>query len=544
MKRIEGQRHKASEALQLRTEEFNQLKVKFHELHERSLSTDSETACKLSELTDSFRTLHQQHEALRHASNSDASVKSQNDELVAEKRSWALICTENESTISTLTQELEERKVELLQVRSAAREADAKRTIVSKKQLDDLEALQLELQQAHERSRHAESLNAQVISSSEKAISDEQEKSRKQQEVLQHRLTECQTELQIQYKEVDDIRNSLEQAFDEEKTALKQKCDDLQSNAAMNEAIIADLKTTAEELRKQRKDLQQQLQSYIPLLDFSGKPRFSTGNAALHQSSFIPSTQIPDDQEFTIFEDPQDSPNPAVVAESPILAGHASTKSFPLPNSSSKRLMRAVSEKSFEGRLSSQGNPSELKGTCMNYAARPQKTPDASQEALGSSPAFMKPTAAGVTRRYSGPKSPLLAERRPITPALDPRLLAKSGGRKRAPDNDSIHQHAARKKKSSPSTANPASRPPTAGDSFIARSSQSVSDLPRVDTISSARVTRQSQSSRMRTSGRPRRAVTRQSRGHKGKCHPWTFRSVPANIVQQSNLTVRASAKS
>lgn len=265
------------------------------------------------------------------------------------------------------------------------------------------------------------------------------------------------------------------------------------------------------------------LQSFTASLDFSGNPLVPSRETFSGREPLPLASQPVLGSDFKIYEDSQDD---GLDAESSVRANFTFRKPFPLPNSGSKRLSRTTSDKSQDARsASSRGlrrTPETTEGMLSSQA---RKTPETSKYPFGSSPEFMNPPSTKTKRRYSGnaPGTPgnleLGASRRSSTPLPDPRIAARPGGNKRAAARDSQHniglEPPAKKRNAIQTSMKSTSDRPSDG-SFLSRSSQSISDLPRTEDLNTGRVTSQMQSSHMRSSAGTRR-VTRNQKGTKGR---------------------------
>ena len=268
-------------------------------------------------------------------------------------------------------------------------------------------------------------------------------------------------------------------------------------------------------------------QTFSTSLDFSGKPMLATREQVTERAHTLGRSQSNSGSEFKVYEDSQSPLNEGIDEESSVRANFTFRKPYPLPNSGSKRLKRTASDKSLGGRsASSRGTRRTPENTGELPQKQANKTPEASEYPYGSSPEFMNPPSTMTKRRYSGgPPTPgnlePLTSRRPSTPLVDPRIAKKTSGNKRAsakdahPENDL--EPPAKKKRAMQSVTGSESRPPS-DDSFLARSSQSVNDLPRMEDLNAGRGGNQIRSSHMRTSGSSRR-VTRNQKASKGQYH-------------------------
>lgn len=268
-------------------------------------------------------------------------------------------------------------------------------------------------------------------------------------------------------------------------------------------------------------------QVYVPRLDFSGNPiESSNGHSGAHDAT-PPSMQIaPLSTGFEIFEDSQDLANQSIF-EDLVRADFTFRKPFPLPNSSSKRSTRTASDRSSEREVPSRGKVQTPDNNDKGLSNQSRNFSSTLQDA-GSSPAFMAPHNTKAKRMYSGSTLSGAVERsashratltshRPSTPLLDPRVLAKSTGAKRQVKDDQQRAYEYPNKKRTSNAAFKAGDRSLGDDSFVARSSQSVSNLPRIENISEGRPQSQSQTSRMRSSGTSARATRSQTKKNKGR---------------------------
>jgi hypothetical protein len=279
-----------------------------------------------------------------------------------------------------------------------------------------------------------------------------------------------------------------------------------------------------------RADLQSQKmppQAHTASLDFSSKSlvanreKLTTRTPGLGPSKSVP---VPD---FKLYEDSQDSINDGLDEESALRANFTFRKPHPLPNSGSKRLSRTASDKSLEGRVTSsrrkQQSP-EVSGDLM--ASRATKTPEVSKYSFGSSPEFMNPPSTKTKRRYSGNTTGMpsnldpAASHRSATPALDPRIATRPGGNKRVAvgdieENNDLEQPVKKRQATQGTVQSAGGGKRSSDDSFSSRSSQSISDLSRVEDVNPRCGPSKMPASHMRSSASTRR-VTRNQKATQG----------------------------
>jgi predicted nucleic acid-binding Zn-ribbon protein len=267
-------------------------------------------------------------------------------------------------------------------------------------------------------------------------------------------------------------------------------------------------------------------QVFTASLDFSGEPLVASRDAAALRAPTFGPSHSPPAPNFKIYEDLEDSANDGPDKEIAVRANFTFRKPSPLPNSGSKRLSRTTSDRSFEGHsASSHGalRTSENAGGIVSSRAR--NTPEVSKYGFGSSPEFMNPPSSMTKRRYSGnaPGMPgnheLLATRRSMTPFPDPSVAKKAGGNKCVATRDGQQNtdlEPPTKKRNVAQTFTKSTTERSSDGSFLGRSSQSVSDLPRAGDLNAGRATSQMPSSHMRTSAGTSR-VTRNRKGTKGE---------------------------
>ncbi|KAM0723574.1 hypothetical protein Q7P37_000561 [Cladosporium fusiforme] len=272
-------------------------------------------------------------------------------------------------------------------------------------------------------------------------------------------------------------------------------------------------------------------QTYTPWLDFSGNPiksrkrDFATDNAS---SLSAPKATL--NPGFEIFEDSHVSPNDRLLDDR-VQEEFTFRKPRPLPNSASKRSMRTASDKSTEGVETSRAAYRTPDINDADYYDQSGRVPLKAQNADGSSPEFMNFPSSKVKRRYSGPNTgPSSAgaterptPRRPSTPLPDPRLLAITAAAKRPIPNDNEQVQDYPNKKRSIPAGSKATEGKVSDDSFTSRSSQSVSDLPRMQDVNEGRMPNKSRASRMRTSGPSVRSTRSQTKRNKDDSYKARF---------------------
>jgi hypothetical protein len=267
-------------------------------------------------------------------------------------------------------------------------------------------------------------------------------------------------------------------------------------------------------------------QAFTASLNFSGEPLVASRDVAALRAPTLDPSHSPPGPNFKIYEDLEDSVNDGPDRESAVRANFTFRKPFPLPNSGSKRLSRTKSDRSFEGHsASSHGARRTPENAGGIVSSRARNTPEVSKYGFGSSPEFMNPPSSMTKRRYSGnaPGTPgnqePSAPRRSMTPLPNPRVAKRAGGNKRVATRDgqqNSNLEPSTKKRNVAETFTRSATERSSDGSFLGRSSQSVSDLPRAEDLNAGRATSQMPSSHMRTSAGTSR-VTRNRKGTKGE---------------------------
>jgi hypothetical protein len=267
-------------------------------------------------------------------------------------------------------------------------------------------------------------------------------------------------------------------------------------------------------------------QAFTASLDFSGEPLVASRDATALRAPTLGSSHSPPGPNFKIYEDLEDSVNDGPDKESAVRANFTFRKPFPLPNSGSKRLSRMTSDRSFEGHSASSHSARRTPENAGGIvSSRARNSPEVSKYGFGSSPEFMNPPSSMTKRRYSGnaPGTPgnqePSAPRRSMTPLPDPRVAKRAGGNKRVATRDgqqNTNLQPPTKKRNVAQTFTRSTNERSSDGSFLGRSSQSVSDLPRAEDLNAGRATSQMPSSHMRTSAGTSR-VTRNRKATKGE---------------------------
>lgn len=277
-------------------------------------------------------------------------------------------------------------------------------------------------------------------------------------------------------------------------------------------------------------DVQQQhdpAQAYTPWLDFSGNPITSKEKAfAVYASSSSLVQNAVLNPGFDVFEDARASPDGRTFADR-VQADFTFRKPCPLPNSASKRSLRTASDKSSERATTSRAAHLASDNIDDDFPGQPPMFPSKSQNMEGSSPDFMNPSATKAKRTYSGISSgggersisrrAARSSQRSSAPLLDPRLIARSVGAKRQRQDEDEETQNHPTKKHMKQTGSKAIEGAVVDDSFVARSSQSVNDLPRIQDVNEGRTYKNQQASHMRTSGPSSRATRSQTNKKKGQ---------------------------
>lgn len=267
-------------------------------------------------------------------------------------------------------------------------------------------------------------------------------------------------------------------------------------------------------------------QTLAASLDFSGNPRIVNQGAPTDLAVGALPSQASQGSSFQIYEDPHEPQNDRTSEEDSVRANFTFRKPFPMPNSGSKRLSRTTSDKSLESRAATSRRARHTPENMVDAVSSQRKhTPETPKYPFGSSPEFMNPPSIMVKRRYSGPNTPgdmkSADARRSSTPLRDPRVAARGGAPKRRLTQDdqpdeNVNEPPA-KKPAQPSALKAIAPKRSDEDSFLARSSQSVNDLPRIEGPNPGRNAAAAISSRMRISGGTTRTTRNQAKSSKGK---------------------------
>ena len=261
-------------------------------------------------------------------------------------------------------------------------------------------------------------------------------------------------------------------------------------------------------------------------LDFSGKPLVSDGRSLANGAPSATPSQLLHSPGFQIYEGSQILVSDRQPEEESVRDNFTFRKPFPLSNSASKRTARTTSNKSVESNKSRESHPApscdtlrQPDKTSNSVFSQAHRTQETSNYAFGSSPEFMNPASTKVKRRYSGLNRPGGSSqqiRPPSSPMPDPRLVARSGAAKRGALQDSQQTDDPPAKRRSVPANTKADKHRSADESLMARSSQSVKDLPRVEDMNAGRSTTKCQSSHMRSSGTSTRMTRNQAKATKG----------------------------
>lgn len=267
-------------------------------------------------------------------------------------------------------------------------------------------------------------------------------------------------------------------------------------------------------------------QTLAASLDFSGNPRIVNQGASIDLATGALPSQASRGSSFQIYEDPHEPQNDRTSEEDSVRANFTFRKPFPMPNSGSKRLSRTTSDKSLESRVATSLCARHTPENTVDALSLQRKhTPEIPKYPFGSSPEFMNPPSIMVKRRYSGPNTPgdmkSADARRLSTPLRDPRVAARAGAPKRRLTQDdqpdeNVNEPPA-KKPAQPSVLKAVAPKCSDEDSFLARSSQSVNDLPRIEGPNPGRNAAAAMSSRMRISGGTTRTTRNQAKNSKGE---------------------------
>lgn len=238
---MESEHRKALEKAHLQKEELGKLRSKLDEMQSSAKANTSQGSTQqLNDVIGCFRALEKKHNVvhleLEHKRSLEASIAA----LRGERDTARAETSTHESKITALTQELERCNTELLQARRSEDDARAQSEELRSQNQSDVDELRRKLLQADEKARYAEAGMMQMKSSAETTILSEQEKHRKQQEALQQRLDEAQSELQMKSEEADETRAFIERTVTQQQAVWQRTNAEVEAKASDYKAKLED----------------------------------------------------------------------------------------------------------------------------------------------------------------------------------------------------------------------------------------------------------------------------------------------------------------
>lgn len=260
LKKVENEHRKALEKSQLQKEEITKLHSKLEEMQAPTkASADRSSAQQLDALIDRFRALEKKHHAVQLELDDKRSLEPRLTALIAERDAAKTAISTCETKITALTQDVDLRNTGLLRARDSEERTKVQFEELRSQNQAEIGGMRRKLSQAEEKIKYAEAGLVQMKSSAEKTIREEQEKHRKQQEALQQRLVEAQSELQTKSEESDDHRAFVERTVTQQQAVWQRLNADLETKAS-------DVKTQLEEtsrLLRRAQEERDSLQSSI-----------------------------------------------------------------------------------------------------------------------------------------------------------------------------------------------------------------------------------------------------------------------------------------
>lgn len=225
-------------------------------------TADRSSALQLDALVDRFRALENKHHALQLELDDKRSLEPRLAAVGAERDAAKTVILACETKITALTQDIDRRNTDLLQAQGSEERAKVELEELRKQNQSEVDGMRRKLSQAEEKTNYAEAGLVQMKTSAEKTIREEQERHRKQQEALQQRLDEAQSELQTRSEEADDHRAFVERTVTQQQAVWQRLNADLETKAS---DVKAQLEETMRLLRAAQEE-QNNLQTTIASL--------------------------------------------------------------------------------------------------------------------------------------------------------------------------------------------------------------------------------------------------------------------------------------
>ena len=211
---------------------------------------------------DRFRALEKKHHAVQLELDDKRSLEPRLAALGAERDAAKSVILTCETKITALTQDIERRKGDLLQAQGSEERTRVELEKLRNQNQSEVDGMRRKLLQAEEKTKYAEAGLVQMKSSAKKTIREEQERHRKQQEALQQRLDEAQSELQTKSEEVDDHRAFVERTVTQQQAVWQRLNAELETKAS---GVKAQLEETSRLLRGAQEE-QETLQTTVASL--------------------------------------------------------------------------------------------------------------------------------------------------------------------------------------------------------------------------------------------------------------------------------------
>jgi hypothetical protein len=233
LKKVENEHRKALENSQSQKEEITKLHSKLEEMQMSTKATaDRSSTQQLDALIDCSRALEKKHHTLQLELDEKRSLEPRLAATSAERDAAKTIISTCETKITALTQDIDRRNTDLLQAQGSEERARVELEELRNQNQSEIDGMRRKLSQAEEKTKYAEAGLVQMKSSAEKTIREEQERHRKQQEALQQRLDEAQSELQTKSEEADDHHAFVERTVTQQQAVWQRLNADLETKAS------------------------------------------------------------------------------------------------------------------------------------------------------------------------------------------------------------------------------------------------------------------------------------------------------------------------
>ncbi|GAB7330731.1 hypothetical protein MBLNU13_g02279t3 [Cladosporium sp. NU13] len=262
LKKIENEHRKALEKSQLQKEEITKLHSKLEEMQTSTKAiADRSSAQQTNALIDRFRALEKKNRAVQLELDDKRSLEFKLATLGAERDAAQKAISTCETKITELTQGIEHHNTDLLQARDSEERARVQLEELRNQNQSEVDGMRCKLSQAEEKTKYAEAGLVQMKSSAEKSIREEQERHRKQQEALQQRLVEAQSELQMKSEEADGHRAFVERTVTQQQAVWQRLHADLETKASDVKAQLEETSRLLHSAQEERGILQTNIAS-------------------------------------------------------------------------------------------------------------------------------------------------------------------------------------------------------------------------------------------------------------------------------------------